>query len=345
MKLKELNELLADVVGKALGRKAKAIEVALGLPDLQHRLSQRIAFREMFQALPPADLEVSNLVASFAYANAVATVVQQTYFTAVQTLDAIDERKRESGLNDAWEISNWEDPLPSCAAAVARSTTGCRQSDRHSTSAATADWSVRSKTSDRIEGAPDMKTKTVAAVAIVVALSLGAYWHWSPVLALRAMQSAAMSGDADAFNDRVDYPKLRESLKGQMSALFTNKLSSQPTPSDNEFAKAGAALGTMLGVAMVDKMVDAFVRPEVVMRAMQEGKVMPKKGGEAPSGSQPQKEASDEANWTSDRNGVDKYIAYVSKPGEPAENRLGLVLERSGFASWKLTEIRLPAAK
>ncbi|MGZ8340265.1 MAG: hypothetical protein ACXWU9_11850 [Telluria sp.] len=124
LKLKELNDILADVMGKPLGRKAKAVEVALAQPDLHDRLSQRIAFREMFQALPPAGLDVAGLVESFAYANAIAVVVQQTYFTAVQTLEAIQERKRESGIYDAWEISNWEDPLPPCAA------TFCKKYDR-----------------------------------------------------------------------------------------------------------------------------------------------------------------------------------------------------------------------
>lgn len=124
LKLKELNDILADVVGKPLGRKAKAVEAALALPDLQDRLAQRIAFREMFQAQPPAGLDVAGLVKSFAYANAVAVVVQQTYFSAVQTLQAIQERKRDSGIYDAWEIRNWEDPLPACAAAV------CKKYDR-----------------------------------------------------------------------------------------------------------------------------------------------------------------------------------------------------------------------
>ena len=124
LKLKELNEILADVVGKPLGRKAKAVEVAMALPDLQERLSKRIAFREMFQAVPPAGLDVAGLVQSFAYANAVAVVVQQTYFSAVQTLEAMEERKRDSGIYNAWEIRNWEDPLPACAAAV------CKKYDR-----------------------------------------------------------------------------------------------------------------------------------------------------------------------------------------------------------------------
>ncbi len=41
--------------------------------------------------------------------------------------------------------------------------------------------------------------------------------------------------------------------------------------------------------------------------------------------------------------GVDKYIAYGGKADAPVNERIGLVLERSGFATWKLTEVRLPS--
>ena len=42
---------------------------------------------------------------------------------------------------------------------------------------------------------------------------------------------------------------------------------------------------------------------------------------------------------------MDMYIVFVAKPGDQPGNRVGLVLERSGFAEWKLTEVRLPALK
>ena len=56
-------------------------------------------------------------------------------------------------------------------------------------------------------------------------------------------------------------------------------------------------------------------------------------------------DSSSKVKWTSERKGVDKYITYASKPGEPEDRRVGLVLERSGFANWKLTEVQLPALK
>ena len=127
-------------------------------------------------------------------------------------------------------------------------------------------------------------------------------------------------------------------MKGQFSARLTKTMSSQPEPG-NDFAKAGAAFGTMLGLAMVDRFVDAMVRPEVVMRAMQEGKLVPKKDEPAsgPYASGP----ADPVKWTSERKGVDKYIAYAGKTGDAGDKRVSIVLERSGFANWKLTEVRL----
>ena len=189
-----------------------------------------------------------------------------------------------------------------------------------------------------------MATKTFKISIALAVLVAAAYWYWSPVLAIHAMQSAAKAGDADAFSDHVDYPKLRESFKGQFSALLAEKLAAQSS-GDNDFAKAGAALGMMLGTAMVNQFVDAMVRPEVVMRAMQEGKLMPKKS--ADSDSSPPAESAPPARqkveWSAEHKGVDKYIAYARRSGEPEDKRIALVLERSGFATWKLTEIRLPS--
>jgi hypothetical protein len=118
-----------------------------------------------------------------------------------------------------------------------------------------------------------MNSRVVKGGVVAALVVIAAYWYGSPLLAIRQMQSAAKAGDADAFSDHVDYPRLRESFKGKFSAMFAQRMAAQSN-SDNEFAKAGAALGMMLGTAMVNQFVDAMVRPEVVMRAMQEGKLI-----------------------------------------------------------------------
>lgn len=195
-----------------------------------------------------------------------------------------------------------------------------------------------------------MASKALKASVLAVAVALGAYWYWSPFLAIHQLRSAAKAGDADAFNDRVDYPRLRESLKGQLSAAIGDKMAEDAPRSDA--ARAGAVLGSLFATALSDRMVEAFVRPEVVMRVMQEGKLLPKTGqgrGRRDRGNPPEEASGPESSrsrepiWSTERTSVDKLILFARDAGQPEEKRTGLVFERRGFASWQLTEIRLPA--
>jgi hypothetical protein len=196
-------------------------------------------------------------------------------------------------------------------------------------------------------------TKAVVSAGALVVAAIAGYWYWSPYLAIRQMQTAANENDADAFNKRVDYSKLRESLKGQFSAMLTEQLGTAQG-SGNDFAKAGTAFGTMLGLAMVNTMVDALVRPETVMRAMHKGQMSPKgvpptEGSTSPAVNQGAPAATtpndEKPGWSYERKGADKLIAYANDPSKPeatAADKFGVVLQRTGFADWKLTEIRLP---
>ena len=197
-------------------------------------------------------------------------------------------------------------------------------------------------------------SKSIKAAAVVALVAIAGYWYWSPILAVRQLQSAAQKKDADAFNERVDYPKLRESLKGQFAAIMGARLV-KPEDAGNGFA----ALGAMLGLALVNQFVDAMVRPEAVMMAMQEGRLAPKDNppsdSPAPASSagtpdSPVKAEPQESKpkWTYERKGVDKLIAYASDPTTPDvsnQDKFGLVFQRTGFADWKLTEFRLPSSK
>lgn len=112
LRVKDLSEIIAGP--KKFARKAKAIEAALALPDLDARLEKKVAFREMFQAIPPEGLDVAAMADAFAYADTIARVALITCYTGVRTLLAIEERK-EGGYN-AYEITNWDDdPAPACA--------------------------------------------------------------------------------------------------------------------------------------------------------------------------------------------------------------------------------------
>jgi hypothetical protein len=180
-----------------------------------------------------------------------------------------------------------------------------------------------------------MNSKKIAAAVAVAVVAVGGYWYYSPHLAMKSMQAAAHKQDADAFNERVDFPKLRESLKGQMSAIMAERM--------GETSGSGAeALGAMLGMAMVNQFVEAFVRPEVVMRAMSSGQLKPASGKGTPA-SEDGPSDTNKVEWSIERKGSDKVVAYGRERGQASgEKSVGLVFERYGFVDWKLTEIRLP---
>lgn len=177
-----------------------------------------------------------------------------------------------------------------------------------------------------------------AAVA-VLALLLGAYWYASPYLALRTLQAAAKARDADRLNEHVDYPRLRESLKGQFSAKLAREMGGD-AGSHDALGQLGAALGTTLGMALGDRLIDALVQPEMVMRALTEAELRPRMGHDKPGEGSPAEPA---VTWTSERVNLNTLVVYGHRQADAPEDRLGLVFERSGFADWKLTEIRLPA--
>lgn len=180
--------------------------------------------------------------------------------------------------------------------------------------------------------------RAAAAGAALLLVALAAYWHWSPYLTMRSLQQAAEKNDGDAFNDHVDYPALRESMKGQFAARMAATMGKDAK--DNPFA----ALGTMLAMAMVNQMVDSLVRPESMMAAMQSGKVDAKAAigtrAESSTSTEPRKRV----HWIFERKGADRLIAYPSESEAmpPEAERVGFVFQRRGFADWKLTELRLP---
>lgn len=117
--------------------------------------------------------------------------------------------------------------------------------------------------------------------------------------------------------------------------------------------KPFSALGTMLGLALVNQFVAVMVRPEMVMQAMRNGKLGPPSkpqvgslGQEPASDSKPPD--SSKPKWAYERKNVNKLIAYAVDPklaDVPSGERAGLVFERGGFADWNLTGIRLPVLK
>lgn len=182
-------------------------------------------------------------------------------------------------------------------------------------------------------------TKASLFALLLAAAGIAGYWHYSPYLTLNAMRKAAEQKDFQAFNERVDYPSVRESVKSQLSAKLAGQLESDAN--EGQSRKSFKALGAAFAMALANPMVDAVVRPEFVMATLTKGEieVVPGEVKEAVGVAEPRKA---KPKWVFDRQGPNRLAAYARDPGNPDEVKAGLVFERSGFANWKLTELRLP---
>ncbi|UJW79450.1 DUF2939 domain-containing protein [Hydrogenophaga sp. SL48] len=176
--------------------------------------------------------------------------------------------------------------------------------------------------------------KAALAAIAVAAAGIGAYWHYSPYLVMKSLRAAAEARNADAFNEKVDYPKLRESLKGQMAAMVADKIGTGAS-TGNQFE----AMGSAMALALINPLIDAMVRPELVMKAMSNGELSLKPGrAETRQPGEPKQEP----KWDVERVSMNKVIAYAQDAKDSGAAKFGVVFERSGFADWKLTELRMP---
>lgn len=174
---------------------------------------------------------------------------------------------------------------------------------------------------------------------LLAVASVAGYWHYSPYLTLNTMREAAEQKDVQAFNERVDYPKVRRSVKSQLAAKLAGQMGSDAN--EGQSSKGFKALGAAFAMALANPLVDAAVRPEFVMAAMTKGEieVVPGEVKDAVGVAEPKKA---KPKWAFDRQGPNKLVAYAKNPENPEEVKVGLVFERSGFAEWTLTELRLP---
>lgn len=156
------------------------------------------------------------------------------------------------------------------------------------------------------------QNRGIKAAALAATVAVAAYWYWSPLLVVRQMKEAVREHDVEAFNSHVDFPALRENMKDGMAGK----------PGDGAFDNLGRMLGGVV--------VDALVRPEAVMFVLEHGDFAKKRREQPAPPSEPGEE---KPKWVAERDGVNRYIVRNDK--------VALVFVRSGFADWKLSELRL----
>ncbi|BCF88642.1 DUF2939 domain-containing protein [Paraburkholderia largidicola] len=197
----------------------------------------------------------------------------------------------------------------------------------------------------------------IALIVIVVVAALG-YAYASPYIALDRLKRAADSRDVDTVNAYVDYPALRDSLKLQVTGLLTRRLDVQHN------GNPLAAIGAMIGVALIGPLVDAYATPDGVA-ALLNG--IPPRGepgerpppppaapADNPAPNSPQTPApapaSSQANangntppqppqTTAGYRGVNEFV--VTYQHGVGDTRYAAIFLRQGLFTWKLSAVDL----
>ena len=200
----------------------------------------------------------------------------------------------------------------------------------------------------------------IVTVLVIVVVAVLGYAYASPYLALDRLKRAADERDAQTVSEYVDYPALRESLKDQIAGLLTRKI--QARANGNPLA----ALGAMIGVALIGPVVDAYATPDGVA-ALLNG--MPPRGdptqrppvppdapanapANAPAGSAdstPTAPAPATAGspttppqppqTTAAYRGINEFV--VTYQHGVGDTRYAAILRREGLFSWKLAAVDL----
>jgi hypothetical protein len=172
------------------------------------------------------------------------------------------------------------------------------------------------------------RSHTLLAVVAASAI-LGLTSYASPYWTLHRMKTAIVEKDADRFSSYIDFPALRDSVKGQLMVMM-NKRMSGPDMANNPFA----GIGQMMGAALINPLVDAAVSPAGVIAMFESGKAQPLQG---PAGTTESSTHADTVHYAVDYESWSKVA--ISKPGEDAGR---FILKRTGLWSWQLTSLELP---
>jgi hypothetical protein len=211
-----------------------------------------------------------------------------------------------------------------------------------------------------------VRSLAIAALVVVVVAAL-IYGYASPYIALNRLKRAADARDAETVNEYVDFPALRDSLKQQVTGLLVRRLDGQHN------GNPLAAIGAMIGVALIGPLVDAYATPDGVA-ALLNG--IPPRGepGErppeppsaaasnepsgsagsagtagathAPSPAPPAASASSEQptppqppQTTAGYRGINEFV--VTYQHGVGDTHYSAILRRDGLFSWKLSAIDL----
>lgn len=173
-----------------------------------------------------------------------------------------------------------------------------------------------------------MSTKAKLSFAIVF-FALSTWFYFTPHFAVSGMKSAAEAKDAAKLAGYVNFPALKESLKASFNAKVASDVAKEKD--GNPFTVLGAAMAA----AFINPMIDALVSPESLAMMMKGDKPQPAEKAEQT------KPSDSDADTSMSYESFDRFVVTVKKRGSTDEP-LGLVFNRDGMFSWKLSALRLP---
>jgi hypothetical protein len=179
-----------------------------------------------------------------------------------------------------------------------------------------------------------MGKRLTGAGALVLILAVLGYAYASPYITVTRVRSAAERGDADIVNDHVDFPALRESIKGSFNTLLAKHMATDEARRDNPFS----LLGMVLASKFADVMVDSMVTPEAVRAMMRGQRPQPASPERGRSGTRPEKPSDVE---TSMRYETWNRFAVTSVSRTNPDDKFTMVWRRHGL-TWKLSALRIP---
>ena len=163
--------------------------------------------------------------------------------------------------------------------------------------------------------------KLAAAAVAACVLGFALFVYLGPYLTVMKLRNGVRAGDAEKVSECVDYPALRESMKGQLKNVVSERLGT-----DNPLAGIASGLTLTFGDALVDR----FLTPEGIAELM---------AGQKPTLA-PRFTKTDAALLVGASYGYESFDEFVvSMPA--AGGSIRFVLVRSGL-SWKLTRIEIP---
>lgn len=172
-----------------------------------------------------------------------------------------------------------------------------------------------------------LSKKSLTGIIAAASLAICGYIFASPWLAAASLRDAAQRHDAAELSDRVDFPALRESIKGNLNEQVFNLLATAEITDKKIIASTMAFFreenNTMIEAMLTPPGLAAMLRGEIAS-------ITPARNVEATGAWQKGAKLGYET--------FDRFA--ISIPAADGSQR-DVLLKRDGIASWKLAAVRL----